>query len=94
MCQKRGLIGSQCRVMTDATLIAADASLESFVPNEPEAIADPADAPPDRLFRKVSNQTHHSHTDPDATLAQKKGTPQQLKYKRVRIPPFAALIAE
>jgi transposase len=78
ICQERGLVGSQCRVMTDATLIAADASLESIVPNEPES---PADTPPDRLFRKVSNQTHHSHTDPDATLAQKKGTPQQLKYK-------------
>jgi IS5 family transposase len=29
----------------------------------------------------VTNQTHTSRTDPDATLAQKKGTPQQLKYK-------------
>jgi len=78
ICRERGLVPPQSRVMTDATLIAANASLESIVPNEPES---PADTPPDRLFRKVSNQTHHSHTDPDATLAQKKGTPQQLKYK-------------
>ena len=31
--------------------------------------------------RKLSNQTHRSCTDPEATLAQKKGTPRQLKYK-------------
>ena len=34
-----------------------------------------------RPSRKLSNQTHRSRTDPDATLAQKKGTPLQLKYK-------------
>jgi hypothetical protein len=31
--------------------------------------------------RRVTKQTHGSRTDPDATLAQKKGTPRQLKYK-------------
>ena len=31
--------------------------------------------------RKTSNQTHRSRTDPDATPAQKRGTPRQLKYK-------------
>ncbi|GAG06889.1 unnamed protein product, partial [marine sediment metagenome] len=31
--------------------------------------------------RKISNQTHTSRTDPDASLAQKRGTPRQLKYK-------------
>ena len=30
---------------------------------------------------KVSNGTHHSRTDPDATLARKDRTPLQLKYK-------------
>jgi IS5 family transposase len=34
-----------------------------------------------RPKRKLSNQTHRSRTDPDATLAQKKGSPRQLKYK-------------
>ena len=29
----------------------------------------------------MTNQTHTSRTDPDATLAQKEGTPRQLKYK-------------
>jgi hypothetical protein len=31
--------------------------------------------------RKISNQTHISKTDPDATLALKKGTSRHLKYK-------------
>ena len=31
--------------------------------------------------RRVSNETHTSRTDPDATLAQKKDTPRQLKYQ-------------
>jgi hypothetical protein len=29
----------------------------------------------------VTNHTHASRTDPDATLAEKKGTPRQLKYR-------------
>jgi transposase len=88
MCQKRGLVGSQCRVMTDATLIAADAALNSLVLNEPgptghEMAALPESAKPldSRIARKLSNQTHHSCTDPDASLAEKKGSPRQLKYK-------------
>ena len=36
ICQKRGLVAPQCRVMTDATLIAADAALDSLVHNDPE----------------------------------------------------------
>ena len=74
--------------MTDATLIAADAALDSLVHNDPEQARLEAeslqgrtkavDPPP---TRKISNQTHRSRTDPDATLAQKRGTPQQLKYK-------------
>ena len=88
LCQEHGLVAEKCRVMTDATLIAADAALDSLVHNDPEQAQreDEAcdgrnsliDPPPPR---KVSNQTHRSRTDPDATLAQKKGTPRQLKYK-------------
>jgi transposase len=88
ICRKQGLVAPQCRVMTDATLIAADAALDSLVHNDPEQarLEDEAlqgrtkavDPPP---TRKISNQTHRSRTDPDATLAQKRGTPQQLKYK-------------
>ena len=34
-----------------------------------------------RPKRKLSNETHRSRTDPDTTLAEKKGSPRQLKYK-------------
>jgi transposase len=34
-CQQKGLVKDPCRVMTDATLIAADASLNSLVNNDP-----------------------------------------------------------
>lgn len=87
-CQEKGLVQQECRVMTDATLIAADASLNSLVHNDPEQAKREEEAQRQRrgtidgkAQRKVSNQTHRSRTDPDATLAQKQGTPRQLKYK-------------
>ena len=74
--------------MTDATLIAAHAALNSLVHNDPkEAQKEALTQRQDRglkdssLARRVTNQTHTSRTDPDATLAQKEGTPRQLKYK-------------
>ena len=88
LCKQKGLIGEQCRVITDATLIAADASLNSLVNNDPMEAKKEAEAQrQDRGMigsaqrRRVTNKTHCSRTDPDATLAQKKGTPRQLKYK-------------
>ena len=88
ICQKRGLVAPQCRVMTDATLIAADAALNSLVligseeaGHETQALAESAKPIDSRHPRKLSNQTHRSRTDPDATLAEKKGSPRQLKYK-------------
>ncbi len=88
LCQKKGLVREECCVMTDATLIAADASLNSLIHNDPEeARKEAATQQSDRGMkglssaRQVSNRTHTSRTDPDATLAQKKGTPRQLKYK-------------
>jgi transposase len=87
-CQEKGLVKEHCRVMTDATLIAADASLNSLVHNDPEEAKREEAAQHERrgsidgrAQRKLSNQTHHSRTDSDATLAQKQGTPRQLKYK-------------
>src|SRR6476659_10626992 len=87
-CQQQGLVKDPCRVMTDATLIAADASLNSLVHNDPQQAQREAEAQRQRrgtidgqAQRKLSNQTHRSCTDPDATLAQKQGTPRQLKYK-------------
>ena len=87
-CQEKGLVKDECRVMTDATLIAANASLNSLVHNDPEIAKQEVEAQrhrrrtiDEKASRKLSNQTHRSRTDPDATLAQKKGTPLQLKYK-------------
>jgi transposase len=86
-CQEKGLVKKDCRVMTDATLIAADASLDSMVHVDPEQAKKETQtqqrcgAFDGRSPRMLSNQTHRSCTDPEATLAQKKGTPRQLKYK-------------
>ena len=87
-CQQKGLVKERCRVMTDATLIAADASLNSLIHNDPGEAQKEEEAQRQRrgtidgqAQRQLSNQTHRSRTDPDATLAQKQGTPRQLKYK-------------
>jgi transposase len=87
-CQAKGLVNEDCGVMTDATLIAANASTVSMVPNEPEQVHPKQESPPGSkdppdipAKPKVSNRTHHSRTDPDATLARKDRTPLQLKYK-------------
>ncbi len=88
LCQQHGLFGETCSVMTDATLIAADASLNSLIHNDIETADKESESQQqDRGLRdgssarKISNKTHSSRTDPDATLAQKRGTPRQLKYK-------------
>jgi transposase len=88
LCRQKGLVKQECRVMTDATLIAADAALDSLIHHDPEQARQEGeslrgrttavDPPPSR---RISNQTHTSRTDPDATLAQKRGSPRQLKYK-------------
>ena len=87
-CKQKGLVKDSCRVMTDATLIAADASLNSLVHNDPGEARKEEEAQRQRrgtidgqAQRKLSNETHRSRTDPDATLAQKRGSPRQLKYK-------------
>jgi Transposase DDE domain len=87
-CQQKGLVKGPCRVMTDATLMAADASLDSLVHNDPEQAQIEADSRRRRrgrldpsANRRVSNRTHRSRTDPEASLAQKRGTALQLKYK-------------
>ena len=85
LCKAQGLVHEECRVMTDATLIAADAATMSMVLKEPAQAQQDKKSPPGSGGPpgqpKVSNQTHHSRTDPDATLARKDRTPLQLKYK-------------
>ncbi len=88
LCQEHGLVAEKCSVMTDATLIPADASLNSLINNDSEEADKEAESQQrDRGLkdgssaRQVSNKTHTSRTDPEASLAQKRGTPRQLKYK-------------
>jgi transposase len=88
ICKGKGLVAQDCHVMTDATLIAADASLNSLIHNDPEiAEQEAVDQHGHRGLRdsssarRVTNQTHTSRTGPEATLAQKEGTPRQLRYK-------------
>ncbi len=82
LCQKMGLVKGEC-LMTDSTLIKANASLASLVAlapqDEPKKHYETGLHPP--VGRKINNATHISRTDPDASLAHKKGTSQTLKYK-------------
>jgi len=64
-------------VMTDSTLLDADASLDSLTLKEKDKNA----LPIEKGKRTLSNITHVSKTDPEAALAFKSGTPRTLKYK-------------
>lgn len=86
LCKAYGLVKGE-EIIADSTLIDANASLNSLVAHEPEQARKeikelcnrtPLDPMPNR---KISNETHTSETDPDASLAHKKGTPRRLKYK-------------
>lgn len=87
--KKEGIISGK-RMISDASLVEADASMDSLVKRED---GDP-DARELKLYeqryhdfkegkkeRKVSNQTHVSKTDPDATLVSRKGYYKKLNYK-------------
>lgn len=86
LCEKHGLLKGESIIM-DSTLVEANASLDSLIAidEEQERIErdsllerSPIDPMP---TRKISNATHKSVTDPDASLARKNGSPQALKYK-------------
>jgi transposase len=82
-CKEAGILDGTS-VMTDSSLFQANASLNSMVPLD-EEIKEECNhlerglTPPAQ--RKISNKTHISVTDPDATLAYKAGTIRSLKYK-------------
>ena len=87
-CSQHGLVNGK-RIITDGTLIQANASINSMtatdlrtqhteILNEKDHRRHPDQKP---IKRKLSNKTHLSRTDPDSTLAYKKGTVQGLKYK-------------
>jgi transposase len=86
-CKQKGLVKVDCRVLTDATLVEADASLDSLIHNDPDQAKKEAEARRPRGLvdhtnqHRLSNKTHTSRTDPEATMCQKRGSPRHLKYK-------------
>jgi len=75
-------------MMTDSTLIKANASLNSLTPVEAKAAVDEKAARKkvknklgQPANRSISNSTHISKTDKDSSLAKKEGSPGELKYK-------------
>ena len=83
LCKKHGLVKGE-RIITDGTLIEADASLDSMVnrdPNQVEVVHTREDMTSPIQSRKVSNKTHISKTDPDSSLAKKEGKSRALRYK-------------
>ena len=75
-CKKASLL-NHASVMTDSILLDANASLDSLILKEKDNNTPPIE----KGKRQLSNKTHISKTDPDATLAFKSGTPRTLKYK-------------
>jgi transposase len=84
VCKETVLVKGQ-RIITDSTLIEADASLDSMVARdtsqEIEVIEPRQDMTAPFPSRKLTNKTHVSTTDPESTLAKKEGAPKKLKYK-------------
>ena len=85
-CREYGLVKGEI-VMTDSTLIDADASLESIVAKDTEKaktenLIKNERKPTDSMPKiKITNDTHVSKTDPDSSLAKKNNKGKGLKYK-------------
>lgn len=82
-CRTKGLEKGQ-RIVTDSTLIEADASLDSMVADslhKGRTVASLQDMTAPFPSRKLTNETHASTTDIESTLAKKESAPKKLKYK-------------
>lgn len=82
-CKQIGLVKGE-RIMTDGTLFEANASINSLVLKNSNDIPNKEtsnEAVSSNTKRTISNNTHISKTDPDATFAFKSGTARNLKYK-------------
>jgi transposase len=79
LCKENGLVKAK-QVMIDGSLIKADAAMNSLVAKDatPEEISN---RPSCIQGQHYKNETHHSCSDPDATIAGKTGVPKQLYYK-------------
>lgn len=77
-CIELGLIKGTT-IITDSSLIHANAALSSLIEKNPTV----SDSKQKKQKRKivVSNKTHVSTTDPEATLAKKRGKSRALRYK-------------
>lgn len=81
LCFKAGLVKGE-QIITDSTLIEANASLDSLVSKESDVTNSQSVGDVAKQYdKKLSNQTHISKTDPDSSLAKKPNTPKGLKYK-------------
>ncbi len=84
LCRKLGLVKGE-RVITDSTLIEADASLNSMAIKKASEPFSKQEKDNNTqvlsLTKKLSNQTHISITDSDSSLAKKPGSNKGLKYK-------------
>jgi len=80
LCKEHGLVKSDA-VIVDASLIKADAALNSLVENE--ATEEEIKNRPNIIPRgsRYTNKTHKSCSDPGSTLASKTGVPKGLYYK-------------
>ena len=79
LCAKHGLVKGE-RIITDGTLIEANASIDSMVSRdhtECDKTEYRKDVTAPLPSRKISNKTHISKTDPDSSLAKKEGTPRR-----------------
>ena len=77
MCKEKGLVKSES-VMADASLVKADAALDSLRKRDGK---DDNDRPTFLKGQKYSNQLHRSTSDPDASLANKAGVHKALYHK-------------
>lgn len=86
ICRKHGLVKGGS-IITDGTLIAANASLDSMaekiqgVDDSLEPSKQSTESKVTFTPKKLSNKTHYSKTDPDSSLAVKIGSTKGLKYK-------------
>ena len=81
LCKQSGMVKGK-RIITDGTLIAADASLDSMKARDADKKKeDKREIALKSTTKKLSNKTHISKTDSDSSLTKKEGVPRGLKYK-------------
>lgn len=79
-CKKAGLVKAR-QMVTDATLIEADAALESICKKENGEKEKTPEKEHEFKGKRISISTHESSTDPDASVVNRKGKKAHLYYK-------------